>query len=318
MNMATDESKPKRAKRAPKETAKEISKEVSSDSMEGMEVLHSTNADHTEGGRKISPLAAFGAGVTPSAEPTAHVKKDKFLPISILVAAVIIGGAVVFATFYHGGIPSTATGGAVATSTAPGTAGTTVSASTTAALMQLGPRDAILGQENAPVTIVEYGDYQCPFCGEFFSQTEPSIVSDYINTGKVRMVFRNFAFLGPESTAAAEAAECAEDQNALWAYHDALYSGKVADDEKGGSEDDGYFTRALFIQLAGQVGMNVATFTACIDSDKYATTVANEKTTASAAGVDSTPTFYVNGTQILGAEPYSVFQQAINTALGQS
>lgn len=295
------------------------------ESAEGMEVLHDSRANGAEDEEYDMGMDA-GADADAEATKTSTTgvgmrpQKDRFLPVSILVAAIIVGGSVVFATFYHGmglsAAPGAGDAGAVASTTAPaGDVGTGTSASDTAAIMQLGPRDAILGNANASVTIVEYGDYQCPYCGEFFSQTEPSIVSDYINTGKAKMVFRNFAFLGPESTAAAEAAECAEDQNKLWAYHDALYNAKVGDDEKGGSEDDGFFTRALFIQLAGDVGMDVNTFTTCIDSDKYATTVADEKTTASALGIDSTPTFSINGTQILGAEPLSTFQQAINAAL---
>ena len=101
-----------------------------------------------------------------------------------------------------------------------------------ASLMTLGSRDAVLGNANAPVTIIEYGDYQCPFCTRYFSQIQPVIKSQYIDTGKAKMVFRDFSFLGPESTAAANAAQCAEDQGKLWSYHDALYAAKVADEAK--------------------------------------------------------------------------------------
>jgi protein-disulfide isomerase len=235
-------------------------------------------------------------------------KRDLFLPISILIAAVLVGGAIVFATLYKGG-------GAPAAAPAGGNPVVAASTTVTAAqAMTLGPRDAILGNANAPVTLIEYGDYQCPFCGQFFSQTEPEIVQNYINTGKVRMVFRDFAFLGPESTAAAEAAQCAEDQNQLWAYHDALYSAKVADDAKGGSEDDGFFSTAELLKLGQQVGLNMSTFTSCVDNNTDANIVAQEKAAAGAAGIDSTPSFLVNGTMISGAQPYSVFQSALDSA----
>lgn len=236
-------------------------------------------------------------------------KKDRFLPISILVAAIVIGGAVVFASFYKG---------------APASAGTTTDTPTAAVpqpsvsatqVMQLGTRDAILGSANAPVTLVEYGDYQCPFCGEFFSQTQPHIVTDYVNTGKVRMVFRDFAFLGAESTVAANAAQCAEDQSKLWAYHDALYAGKVADDAKGGNEDDGFFSTAELLKLGQQVGLNMTTFTSCVNNNSDANIVAQEKAAASAAGVNSTPTVFINGTQVTGAQPYSAFKSVIDAAL---
>jgi protein-disulfide isomerase len=237
-------------------------------------------------------------------------KRDLFLPISILVAAVMVGGAIVFATLYKGGgaqVPTAANPGNVVAATS-----TTVSA---AQAMTLGPRDAILGTANAPVTLIEYGDYQCPFCTQFFSQTESQIIKNYINTGKVRMVFRDYAFLGPESTAAANAAQCAEDQNRLWAYHDALYTAKIGDEAKGGNEDDGFYNTAEFLKLASQAGLNIPTFTSCINNSTDASIVAQEKAGGSAAGINSTPSFIINGQILTGAQPYSVFQQALDSAL---
>ncbi|HEY5220712.1 MAG TPA: thioredoxin domain-containing protein [Candidatus Paceibacterota bacterium] len=234
-------------------------------------------------------------------------KRDMFLPISILAAAILVGGAIVFATLYKPGSAPAAPAG--------DTGAVTSTTETAAQAMTLGSRDAILGNANAKVTLIEYGDYQCPFCGEFFSQTEPQIIQNYVNTGKARMVFRDFAFLGPESTAAAEAAQCAEDQNKLWPYHDALYSAKVADDAAGGQEDDNFFTTAEFLKLAEQTGLNIPTFTSCVNNNTDANIVAQEKGAATTAGVDSTPSFLINGTMITGAQPYSVFQQALDSAL---
>jgi protein-disulfide isomerase len=245
--------------------------------------------------------------------PAASRKRDMFLPISILAAAVMVGGAIVFATLYKGGsapAPTQPANGAGAAATA-----TTTPVANAAQAMTLGPRDAILGNASATVTLIEYGDYQCPFCAEFFSQTEPEIIQNYINIGKVRMVFRDFAFLGPESTAAANAAQCAEDQNKLWAYHDALYTAKVADENSGGSEDDGFYTTAEFLKLAQQVGLNIPTFAGCVNGSNDASIVAQEKADAANVGVDSTPTFIINGQMITGAQPYSVFQQALDAAL---
>jgi protein-disulfide isomerase len=114
--------------------------------------------------------------------------------------------------------------------------------------------DVVLGDPNAKVTLVEYGDYQCPFCGRFFSEVEPLIRQNYIQTGKVNMIFRNFEFLGPESEASAEASECAKDQGKFWEYHDALYSAKVAD--TAGGENDGSLNRDLFLKIANNLGLN--------------------------------------------------------------
>jgi protein-disulfide isomerase len=240
-------------------------------------------------------------------------KPDRFLAVSIIVAAVVIGGALIFSTLYNksaanaGGAANDGTGTAQQGGTAP---------TTNTNVMTLGSRDEILGNANAPVTMIEYGDYQCPFCGtEFFAQTEPLIVQNYVNTGKVRFVFRNFPFLGPESTAAAEAAECATDQGKEWPYHDALYTAKVADDAAGGSEDDGFFSTAELLKLGTQVGLNMTTFTSCVNNNTDANLVTQDKTDATNQGVNSTPTFFINGTQVLGAQPYAQFQTTINAAL---
>jgi protein-disulfide isomerase len=214
--------------------------------------------------------------------------KDRFLPISIIIAAVLICGAILFSVFYRS---NTGTG---KTANVP----TTQIATTTdlTSLATLGSRDAILGDQNAPVTVIEYGDYQCPFCTRYFSQIDPLIKSQYINTGKVKMVFRDFSFLGAESNAAANAAQCANDQGKLWAYHDALYSAKIGDEGKTTSaENDGFFTRAEFLTLAGQVGLNTQTFTSCLDGSQHTSDVSAEKAAAVSAGIGSTPTTIVNG-----------------------
>jgi len=250
-------------------------------------------------------------------EGFAGPKKDRFLPISILVAAILIAGAIVFAVLYRGGAPLG--GGSAVNANQPAAGnGATADVSSTASLaslMALEPRDAILGNASASVTLIEYGDYQCPFCGEFFSETQAQIVANYVNTGKVRMIFRNFAFLGPESDATANAALCAEDQNQFWPYHDALYSAKVGDDEGGGSENDGFFTTAELLSLGQKLNLNMAAFTSCVNGNAHANEADQARVAASAAGVNSTPTFLLNGKEISGAQPYSVFQSAIDSAL---
>jgi protein-disulfide isomerase len=238
-------------------------------------------------------------------------KRDMFLPVSILIAAVMVAGALVFATLYKGGAAAPA-GGAGGNGNAVAATSTTADP---AAAMTLSSRDAILGNASAAVTLIEYGDYQCPYCVQFFSETQPQILQNYVNTGKVRVVFRDFAFLGAESTAAANASQCAEDQNKLWAYHDALYAAKLTDDNKGGTEDDGFYTTAEFLKLAQQVGLNISTFTSCVNNNTDANIVAQEKSAAAAAGINSTPSFIVNGQTITGAQPYSVFQAALDAAL---
>ncbi len=247
-------------------------------------------------------------------------RRDAILPISILIAALFIGGAIVFATLYH---PNSGAAGpnAGAQGANGNPAAGTLSTASTSAILALGPRDAILGNKNAPVTIIEYGDYQCPFCAQYFENVEPSLVKNYINTGKAKLVFRNFAFLGPESIAAAEAAECAQDQGQLWAFHDALYTAKYQDFQKNGTEDDGVLNRTLFLNIAQQLHLNIPQFTSCIDSNQYASLVAQEKSDAVAIGVDSTPSTLVNGVlvtdgtgQSVGADGNAILQAVAQAA----
>ena len=245
---------------------------------------------------------------------------DKFLPVSIIAAAVLICGAILFSVFYRGGFSNGGNNGANAG------AGVQAPSATVASLMAIGPRDAALGNANAPVTIIEYGDYQCPFCTRYFSQIQPLIKSQYLDTGKAKMIFRDFPFIGPESTAAANAAECAEDQGKFWEYHDALYSAKIGDENKNptGAENDGFFTRAEFLTLANQVGLAAQSFTSCLDGNQHANDVAAEKSAAVAAGIGSTPTTIVNGKMALGPDgsgagaiPTAVLQAIANAVNGQ-
>ena len=157
---------------------------------------------------------------------TQRMKGDRFLPISILVAAVLIGGAVVFAfSFYKGGGSAAPSGGAAKGTTSQQGA-PAVSAAT---ILKSEPGDAVTGSANAPVTVTEYGDYQCPFCGEFFSQIEPTIMTQYVTPGKVKFVSETMLSWVLSLRLPGQLADCAADQNQQFAYHNALYTAKVAD-----------------------------------------------------------------------------------------
>ena len=255
----------------------------------------------TREGAEYAPEEAGGGGAGWQKD---EKKRDYFLPVSVLIAGVMISGSVIYMVVSKNA------------GTAPGAnnlaaVGANAGAVNSADVSKLGSRDVILGDKNAPVTIVEYGDYQCPFCARFFEQTEPLLIANYVKTNKARIVFRNFQFLGPESAAAAASTECAKDQSKFWAYHNALYGAESAD----GKENNGNLTGTLFVKLAGDVGMNTKTFTDCIDSGKYVNQVAKDATDAQALGVNSTPTTYINGQQFLGALPYQQFADAIDAAL---
>ena len=166
----------------------------------------------------------------------------------------------------------------------------------------------ILGEKNAKVEIVEFGDYQCPFCGRFFQQTEPLIRDQYVKTGKVKFVWRDFAFLGPESFWSAEAARCANDQGKFWQYHDLLFNR-----QKG--ENEGAFIKDNLKKFAGELGLNQSEFDACLDSGKYTQAVKDDTDAGRVAGVTGTPASFVNGQIVEGAQPFEVFKTLIESHL---
>lgn len=225
--------------------------------------------------------------------------KDILLPASIIVAAVLISGSI----FYMVGKnqnsnPPPENNGQVADVTE---------------ILKIQSNDVVLGEKGAPITIIEYGDYQCPWCGKFFEETEKPLRDEYVKTGKVNMVYRNFAFLSQESFDAAEAAECAKDQGQFWAYHDALY----AAEHKDGVEHNGNLNRDLFMQIASNLKMNSDDFAACYDGKKYEAKVQKDRTDGQAAGVNGTPAVFLNSQQIGGFLVYSQLKSAIDGALAQ-
>ncbi len=227
------------------------------------------------------------------------MQKEYLLPGSILIAGVIVAGAVIYSTGLKN--PAAADAPIQNQDTKP------------KVTFKLTKDDVILGDPNAPVTVMEYADFQCPFCGHFYSQSEGKIKENFVASGKVKMVYRHFAFLGPESLAAAEAAECAKDQGKFWEFHDALYDAEVRD----GQERNGNLNQTLFSSIGTRLGMDVTALTACIQQNKYANKVQADYTNAVGLGVESTPTIFVNGKKIEGALPYEQFEAAINLALSK-
>ena len=165
--------------------------------------------------------------------------------------------------------------------------------------------DPVLGDKNAPVTIVSFEDYQCPYCGRAFQQTFPLLKENYIDTGKVKYVYRDFPLtnLHPQAQPAAEAAECADEQGKFWEYHDKLYQNQQG------------LGSALYTQLAQQLSLDVNKFQQCIDSRKYRQEVQNDFAYGSQVGVSGTPTFFINVIMLVGAQPYQAFQQVIDAEL---
>ena len=166
-----------------------------------------------------------------------------------------------------------------------------------------------MGDPNAPVKIIEYADYQCPFCLRYWQGTEVQIINTYVTTGKVFYEYRSVgAFIGPESASAAEAAYCAGDQGRFWQYHDILYSNWTG-------ENAGDFSQDKLRQYGVAAGLNSNKFNDCLNKGTHASQVQQDVMKAKADGIQATPSFLINGELLEGAQPFDVFQQKIEATL---
>lgn len=145
-----------------------------------------------------------------------------------------------------------------------------------------------MGNPDATVKVVEFADFQCPYCQLYWQQVEPTIVSDYVATGKIYYTYAPMAFLGQESVDSAEAAYCANDQGKFWEYRDMLFTNHTG-------ENVGDFTTAKLQLFAQKLGLDTTAFNQCLSSGKYQTAVDDANNYASSQGVNSTPTIMVNG-----------------------
>lgn len=169
--------------------------------------------------------------------------------------------------------------------------------------------DNALGNPDAPVTIIVYSDFQCIYCMQYWEETEPLIIENYIETGQVYYIYRSFGdFLGPQSGLAAEAAYCAGDQGVFWLYHDTLFLNWTGE----GSND---FSLNRLRDYADALGLDMDEFTECLENDNYGYRLEEDVTNARADDVRATPSFLINGELVEGAQPYSIFRNEIEAAL---
>ena len=171
----------------------------------------------------------------------------------------------------------------------------------------------ILGNPNAPITMVEFGDYQCTFCSKFFHETENSIITNYVKTGKVKILFKDFIILGQDSMNAANAAHCANDQKLFWEYHSMLYNNWAG-------EDTGWANLAHLHEFARILGLDYDEFSACMSDLKWDELVRSSSIDGNTLGVTGTPTFFVinqnnDVIKIVGAQHYDVFKQIFDSVL---
>ena len=172
----------------------------------------------------------------------------------------------------------------------------------------------IQGDPNAPITLIEFGDYQCHFCNVYYHNTEHKILKEYVDTGKVNIIFKDYPIIGPDSTIAALGAQCAGEQGKFWEYHNTLYN-------NWDGENNGWAGQENIFRFAEQVELNMDKFIECNLNKRYEQKISNSSNDARALGITGTPAFYVisKNTQqvqfISGAQPYEVFEKTFNTML---
>ena len=172
----------------------------------------------------------------------------------------------------------------------------------------------ILGDLNAPLTMVEFGDYQCTFCKKFFHETEGSIITNYVETGKVKILFKDFIVVpGNDSLNAANAAHCANDQEMFWQYHSTLYN-------NWDGEGTGWASFERLHQFASTLGLDMDKFSECMSKSKWKELVDSSKVDGRTLGVSATPTFFIidqnnKVLKITGAQHYDMFQEVFDSLL---
>ncbi|MFY9808126.1 MAG: thioredoxin domain-containing protein [Pseudonocardiaceae bacterium] len=189
---------------------------------------------------------------------------------------------------------------------APSVAGVDPSTQARLAAERRTPGDPLAqGRPDAPIVISEWGDFQCPFCRAYTLDTEPSLVRQYVDSGRVRVEWHDFAYLGPESVLAARAARAAGRQGKFWQYHDALY-------RRQGRENSGTVTDASLVGTARDLGLDAARFQRDYADPVLAAQVGADRELGAALGVTGVPSFAIGGQIIFGAQPLATFRQVID------
>ena len=167
----------------------------------------------------------------------------------------------------------------------------------------------IMGESNAKITIVEFGDYQCTFCYKFHKNTLNEIYNKYIQTGQIKYVYKDYPLNGSDSILAAEASYCADDQNKYWLYHDELF-------ENWAGEKTGWINKNSLMKFALDSDLNISEFNKCLNEHKYYQKVINNQNYAKSIEINATPSFLIFNDQevirIVGAQPLEKFEDALN------
>ena len=171
----------------------------------------------------------------------------------------------------------------------------------------------VLGNPNASITLVEFGDYQCHYCHVFFETIEGKIMKNYIETGKVKMIFKDYNIIGKDSVKASQGAHCANDQGLFWEYHDILYSNWTG-------ENNGWASGANLSNYAQDIGLEMNQWTDCMSQQKHSKTILDSNEDAKKLQLTGTPAFFVISSdgqvsKLFGAQPFEVFERVFDEKL---
>ena len=171
----------------------------------------------------------------------------------------------------------------------------------------------ILGDLNAPITLIEFGDYQCHFCNVHFHNTEHDLLENYIYTGKVKMIFKDFTIIGPDSINAAHGTHCADDQGKFWEYHDILYNNWTG-------ENNGWASSDNLLRFAQEIELNIDEWSNCMIEARHSQIITDSSKNARDLGITGTPAFFVVGSEnniikISGAQPFENFEEIFELEL---
>jgi protein-disulfide isomerase len=170
------------------------------------------------------------------------------------------------------------------------------------------PNDPMaMGKPDAPVVMVSYSEFQCPFCGKFARDTEPTLIKDYVDKGILRIEWRDFPYLGEESLTAARAGRAAGAQGRFWEFHDAMYAAQLP-------PNSGRLTGSHVTSIAEKIGLDVERFATDLDSDELTGAIQRDFQEGQAIGVTGTPAFIINGKPVIGAQPTAEFVKVIEQA----
>ena len=171
----------------------------------------------------------------------------------------------------------------------------------------------ILGNIDAKITLVEFGDYQCHFCNVFFHSTEHKILQQYVETDKVKIIFKDYTIIGPDSVSASHGAHCANEQGFFWEYHDILFSNWEG-------ENNGWASPENLINFAQEINLDLEQWAECMDNETHLKIIVASSDDARSLELTGTPAFFVIGpdekvTKLFGAQPYEVFEKIFDEEL---